>query len=79
MEFIGINVGCNDSEGKARRFMDKNGITYPIIFDKKGTIPKMYKVQGVPTVLIADKKGVVLFKNYGVPEINNTFFQQLSQ
>jgi len=79
MEFIGINVGHNDSEGKARRFMDKTGMTYPVIFDKKGKIPRMYGVQGVPTVLIADKTGTIVFRNYGVPDISDEQFQQLSR
>lgn len=79
MEFIGINVGYNDSEGKARRFMDKNGISYPVIFDKKGKIPRQYSVQGVPTVMIADKKGNIVFRNYGVPDISEEQFKQLNQ
>jgi peroxiredoxin len=79
MKFIGINVGHNDSEGKARRFMDKTGITYPVIFDKRGKIPRKYGVQGVPTVLIADKNGNIVFRNYGVPDITDKQFQQLSQ
>ncbi len=79
MEFIGINVGHNDSEGKARRFMDKTGMTYPVIFDNKGKITRQYSIQGVPTILVADKKGVIVFKNYGVPEISDDKFQQLNQ
>lgn len=79
MEFIGINVGYNDSEGKARRFMDKTGMAYPVIFDSKGKIPRMYGVQGVPTILVANKNGVIIFKNYGVPEISDEKFQQLIQ
>lgn len=77
MEFIGINVGHNDSERKARRFMDTTGMTYPVIFDNKGKISRQYGVQGVPTILIADKNGVIVFKNYGVPEITDEKFQQL--
>lgn len=79
MEFIGINVGHNDSERKARRFMDKTGMTYPVIFDNKGKISRQYGIQGVPTILVADKKGVIVFKNYGVPEISDDKFQQLNQ
>jgi len=78
MEFIGINVGFNDSEGKARRFMDKTGMAYPVIFDSKGEIARQYGVQGVPTILVADKNGVIIFKNYGVPEITDESFQQLN-
>ncbi len=79
MEFVAVNVGYNDSEGKARRFMDKTGMKYPVIFDKKGTIPRQYGVQGVPTVLVADRKGVVVFKNYGVPKITDEIFKQLNR
>jgi len=79
MEFIGINVGYNDSEGKARRFMNDTGMNYPVIFDSKGKIPHMYGVQGVPTILVADKNGIIVFKNYGMPEITDQLFQQLNQ
>ena len=79
MEFIGINVGHNDSEKKARRFMDKTAMTYPVIFDGNSKISRKYRVQGVPTIIVADKSGVVVFKNYGVPEITDENFQQLNQ
>jgi alkyl hydroperoxide reductase subunit AhpC len=59
--------------------MDKTGITYPVIFDKKGKIPRQYGVQGVPTVMIADKTGTIVFRNYGVPDISDEQFQQLSR
>jgi len=79
MTFIGINVGHNDSVAKARRFMKKTGMTYPVIFDQKGDISRKYAIQGVPTVLVADKKGTVVFKNYGVPKITDDDFLHLSQ
>lgn len=79
MGFIGINVGYNDSEGRARRFMDKTGISYPVVFDKKGLIPRQYGVQGVPTVLVANKQGVVIYKDYGVPKFTEEDFKQLNQ
>ncbi len=79
MTFIGINVAHNDSEARARRFMDKSGMTYPVIFDKEGNISRKYAVQGVPTVVVADKKGTVVFKNYGVPAITDDDFHHLNQ
>lgn len=79
MEFIGINVGYNDSEKKARRFMDKTEMAYPVIFDNEGAISSQYSIQGVPTIVIADKKGIVVFKNYAVPEISDEYFQLLNQ
>ncbi|NOQ46698.1 MAG: redoxin domain-containing protein [Desulfobulbaceae bacterium] len=78
MEFIGINVGVNDSETRARSFMDKTGMNYPVIFDKTGKLSQQYRVQGVPTIIIADKKGTVVFKNFGVPELTDEKFKQLN-
>jgi len=79
MTFIGVNVGFNDSVARARAFMEKTKMFYPVLFDKKGNVAKQYKVQGVPTVIVADAKGRVVFKNYGVPEITDETFKQLSQ
>ncbi|NOQ47268.1 MAG: redoxin domain-containing protein, partial [Desulfobulbaceae bacterium] len=78
MEFIGINVGFNDSEARARSFMDKTGMSYPVVFDKTGKLSQQYRVQGVPTIIIADKKGTVAFKNFGVPELTDEKFKQLN-
>ena len=78
MSFIGVNVGYNDSVERARSFIRKTGMTYPVLFDKKSTIARQYQVQGVPTIIIADKKGKVIFKNYGVPEISEETFSHLT-
>jgi len=78
LQFIGINIGYNDSKSKARRFMEETGISYPVIFDEKGGIPIIYGVYGVPTILVADKNGIIIFHNNKVPEISDHDFQLLS-
>ncbi len=77
MEFIGINVGYNDSVARARAFVKKTGMAYPVIFDKRGKISKMFAVQGVPTVFVTDRNGVIRFKNYGLPTMSEQDFRQL--
>ena len=79
MTFLAVNVGHNDSEAKARKFMEKYGMNYPVVFDKSSDISAKYRIQGVPTVLVADQKGTIVFKNYGVPEITEEDFQHLRQ
>ncbi|BCO10473.1 hypothetical protein GF1_28490 [Desulfolithobacter dissulfuricans] len=79
MYFLGINVGFNDSPERARAFMESTGMNYPVLFDKQGTISRQYGVQGVPTIIVTDKSGRVVFKNFGVPEITDENFKQLSQ
>ena len=77
MEFIAINVGYNDSVERARAFMEKTRMRYPAYFDGSGKVTQQYQLLGVPTILIADKHGVVRFRNFMTPDITETNFSQL--
>lgn len=77
MEFIGVNVGYNDTYKRAKAFVEKTGMTYPNLFDANGSIGEQYALQGVPTVVIADKKGVVRYYGHATPDISEEVFQQL--
>lgn len=77
MDFIGVNVGVNDTYERARAFARKTGATYPNLFDATGAIVSQYALQGVPTVVVADKKGVIRYYGYETPEISEETFQLL--
>jgi thiol-disulfide isomerase/thioredoxin len=77
MEFIAVNVGFNDSIERASAFVQKTGMTYPAFFDGSGTLAEKYKLQGVPTVIIADKQGIIRFRNFTAPDISEANFAQL--
>ena len=77
MEFIAVNVGFNDSVERAQAFVKKTGMSYPVFFDATGMVTEQYRLQGVPTVIIADKQGVIQFRNYAVPDISEAIFAQL--
>ena len=77
MEFIGVNVGYNDTYKRAKAFAEKTGMTYPNLFDSTGTIGEQYGLQGVPTVVIADKKGFIRYYGHATPEITEETFKQL--
>lgn len=78
MEFVAVNVGFNDSIERANAFVQKTGMTYPAFFDGSGTLAEKYKLQGVPTVIIADKHGIIRFRNFTAPEISEANFAQLT-
>ena len=65
---FGINIDKNDSPSQARAFMENNTINYPIIYDEGSIITTSYKITGVPTVIIADKNGIITFRKNYVPE-----------
>ncbi len=79
MAFVGINVGFNDSIGRARAFIEITKMAYPVLFDTKGTLSKQYKVQGVPTIIVANKQGRVISRSFGAPKLTDEQFKQLNQ
>lgn len=77
MEFVAVNVGYNDSVERARAFVRKTGMQYSAYFDGSGKVTGQYELIGVPTVIIADKHGVIRFRNYAAPDITEANFAQL--
>lgn len=77
MEFIAVNVGYNDSVERAQAFARKNDMRYPAYFDGSGKVTEQYQLLGVPTIILADKHGVVRFRNYTAPNISEANFAQL--
>jgi len=78
MEFVAVNVGFNDSVEQAQNFARKTGMTYPTYFDGSGTLAEKYKLQGVPTIIIADKHGIIRFRNFAAPDISEGNFAALT-
>ena len=52
--FVGV---ANDSPTGADGFMQKYGLTYPVIADPNGDVLKDWKVTGVPTTVFLDASG----------------------
>jgi len=72
-QVIGVS---RDSMQENQRFVDKNGIEFPLISDESKSIRKLYG-RGRVTYLI-DKKGIVQFIQKGVPN-NQDFLNALKK
>jgi peroxiredoxin len=66
--FLGVNIGANDSPERARAFMQKTGMSYPVLFDQDSSITRRYRVLGVPTIVVANKSGRVVSQENQVTE-----------
>ena len=79
-EFTKLNaqvIGVSrDSMQENRRFVDENGIDFPLVSDENKSIRKLYG-RGRVTYLI-DKNGVVQFIQKGVPD-NQVFLNELKK
>lgn len=62
--FLGVAV--DDTEKKAKAFMEKNGLTIPAGLDRTGQIKELYGLYGMPTTFFIDKDGIVSYFHAGV-------------
>lgn len=54
-----VGVASQDTESKARGFVEKHGLTFPTGLDHTGKIREAYGVFGMPTTFFVDKNGVI--------------------
>lgn len=60
-----VGVGIDDTETKARQYMEKYGISYPAGLDVTGTIKKGYGIHGLPYTFFVDRKGFITYIHAG--------------
>jgi cytochrome c biogenesis protein CcmG, thiol:disulfide interchange protein DsbE len=61
--FVGVNV--KDFRGDARGFMRRFGMTYPTVYDGKGSTVGRYGVTGFPETYFVDARGRVVHRIAG--------------
>lgn len=66
LEILAISI--KESREKLTSFARENGINYPVLMDKDGSIASAYQVMGIPTNVIVDKAGVIQFKGNALPD-----------
>ncbi|NIQ95024.1 MAG: TlpA family protein disulfide reductase [Desulfuromonadales bacterium] len=64
MAIVGIAV--QDTESKARKFMEELGLTYPAGLDADSSIKESYRVFGLPITHFIDKEGFISYTHIGV-------------
>lgn len=66
LEVLAIDVG--EVSYKVENFAQVNQITFPILLDKDGIVADSYDVAGVPTVIVLNNKGKIVFRNSYFPQ-----------
>jgi cytochrome c biogenesis protein CcmG, thiol:disulfide interchange protein DsbE len=52
-----LGVDVNDFRQDARRFMERYGVTYPVVYDGKGSTVGKWGVTGFPETFFVDRSG----------------------
>jgi peroxiredoxin len=57
VELLGVNVGDNPRAVPA--FARSHQMNFPILYDRNNLATNLYQIQGFPTTLIIDQKGII--------------------
>jgi len=73
---LGVNVEQDSS--KASTLLRSIKVSFPILFDNKNTVSKMYKVLAMPTTIIIDRDGNMRYLHKGYkPGYEQEYQQQI--
>jgi len=61
MGFTLLGVNVEPDSKPAEDWLKATPVSFPILFDTKSEVSKMYGVNGMPTTVIVDRKGTVRF------------------
>jgi thiol-disulfide isomerase/thioredoxin len=62
LNLVAVDVARKDPVANVRRYIEENGLKYPVYYDAKGTADKAYDINWIPTVLLIDRSGKVVSK-----------------
>ena len=62
-ELLAVNVE-DDPEG-ARKWLEETPVTFPVLFDAKNEVSKLYKVVAMPSTVLVARDGTMRFIHHG--------------
>jgi len=54
---LSINLG--ESPSSARKFMEDNGLSFPVLLDTELEVGKLYNTTAIPATFFIDKNGIM--------------------
>ncbi len=63
---LAINAG--ESKDRARRFAERRGLLYKVLLDSDIELAKSLDIFGVPTYVMVDKDGKIVFQDFYFPQ-----------
>jgi peroxiredoxin len=70
-----IAVDVDKSRQDAEKFLADFHPTFEVRFDPKGDLAERYNVQGMPTGLVIDRRGVVRFTHIGFRPVDRPAYE----
>ena len=73
-DLVFMMVDVDDNKKKSLKFLEKRGYTFPLYMPASG-IPNKYYDGQIPSTLVFDKKGQLVFQHKGMGDFSNSEFK----
>jgi len=60
---LGVNI--DDDSRRAMQMIDELGVNFPVLFDARKEVSKLYEVEAMPVTVLIDREGNVRFVHHG--------------
>ena len=60
---LGVNI--DDDAGRAMEMLDELGVSFPVLFDTRKEVSKLYDVQAMPVTVLVDREGRIRHVHHG--------------
>ncbi|MEW5871680.1 MAG: TlpA disulfide reductase family protein [Chloroflexota bacterium] len=56
---LSVEIDNNSTKKKILNFANENGMDFPVMLDKQGTVSKLYQASSIPKTVFIDARGVI--------------------
>jgi len=60
---LGVNI--DDDSRKAMKMIEELGVNFPVLFDSRKEVSKLYEVEAMPVTVLIDREGNVRYVHHG--------------
>jgi peroxiredoxin len=60
---LGVNI--DDDSRRAMQMVEELGVNFPVLFDARKEVSKLYEVEAMPVTVIVDRQGTVRYVHHG--------------
>ena len=73
---LGVNI--DDDSRRAMQMVEELGVNFPVLFDARKEVSKLYEVDAMPVTVIIDRQGTVRYVHHGYkPGYEDKYLDQI--
>jgi peroxiredoxin len=73
---LGVNI--DDDSSKAMNMVDELGVSFPVLFDARKEVSRLYEVEAMPVTVLIDREGTVRYVHHGYkPGYEDKYLEQI--